>query len=69
MFYGCDGIHETESINLHGNRFMFQSHIAGNWNDNVWNKENYENFKKILTFLSDNYKLNYKTFTRFPLQY
>jgi len=60
-FEGCDGINQTDSIELYGDRFMFQSHIAGSWNDNVWNKENYENFRKILTFLSGNYKLNYKT--------
>ena len=60
-FEGCDGINETDSIQLYGDRFMFQSHIAGDWNDNIWNEENYENFRKVLEFLSKSYKLNYKT--------
>jgi hypothetical protein len=59
---GEDGIHKKDSINIwNGNTFMFQSHIAGNWNDNVWNKDNYENFRKIIKFLSENYELNYVT--------
>jgi peptidoglycan/xylan/chitin deacetylase (PgdA/CDA1 family) len=60
-FYGCDGIHETDNINLWDNRFMFQSHIAGDWNDNCWNEENYNNFRNILEYLSTQYKLSYKT--------
>ena len=40
---------------------MFQSHIAGDWNDNIWNQENYENFRNILEYLSKSYKLNYIT--------
>ena len=44
-----------------GDTFMFQSHIAGDWNDNIWNKENYENFKNILEYLSESYILNYYT--------
>ena len=61
VFYGCDGIHETESINLYKNRFMFQSHIAGDWNDNTWNENNYNNFKKVLEYLQKSHKLEYKT--------
>ena len=60
-FYGCDGIHETDNINLWEDRFMFQSHIAGDWNDNCWNEENYNNFRNILEYLSTQYKLTYKT--------
>ena len=60
-FYGCDGIHETDSIQLYKNTFMFQSHIAGDWNDNVWNNDNYENFRNVLKFLESEYKLNYIT--------
>jgi len=60
-FFGCDGINETDSIELHGNTFMFQSHIAGDWNDNIWNKENYEHFRNVLFFLSKGCKLEYKT--------
>jgi len=60
-FTGCDGIHETDSIQIHGNTFMFQSHIAGDWNDNIWNEDNYNNFKNILEYLSESRKLNYIT--------
>ena len=60
-FYGCDGIHETENINMWDNKFMFQSHIAGDWNDNCWNEKNYNNFRNILEYLSTQYKLSYKT--------
>ena len=64
MFFGCDGIHETENLNLYNNKFIFQSHIAGDWNDNIWNKDNYENFRNILKYLSEQYKLEYKTFNQ-----
>tara|TARA_A100001515_G_scaffold4182_1_gene4201 strand:+ start:3150 stop:3800 length:651 start_codon:yes stop_codon:yes gene_type:complete len=61
-FEGEDGIHKTDSISIwNGNVFMFQSHIAGDWNDNVWNKENYENFRNVLEYLQKSYKLDYKT--------
>ena len=61
VFTGCDGINEIDSIQIYENRFMFQSHIAGDWNDNCWNNENYENFRNILNFLSKEYELNYVT--------
>ena len=61
MFFGHDGIHETDSIKSHNNTFMFQSHIAGDWNDNVWNAENYDNFRHIIIFLKENYDLNFLT--------
>ena len=58
---GEDGIHKTDSIELWDNkRFMFQSHIAGKTNENNWTGDNYENFRNILTFLQNNYKLSYK---------
>ena len=58
---GEDGIHKRDSINIwNENVFMFQSHIAGKTNDNNWNQLNYENFKQILIFLNDNYKLQFK---------
>ena len=60
-FTGHDGINETDSIKIYGDTFMFQSHIAGDWNDNVWNKENYENFRNVLEYLEKSYKLNYCT--------
>ena len=61
-FEGEDGIHKTDSISIwNGNVFMFQSHIAGDWNDNVWNKKNYENFRNVLEYLSESCKLKYVT--------
>jgi hypothetical protein len=60
MIFGHDGIHETD-IKLHnGNTLMFQSHIAGDWNKNVWNEENYKQFKMSLEFLKKNYILDNK---------
>ena len=35
-------------MKTYNDTFMFQSHIAGDWNDNVWNDDNYENFKSII---------------------
>jgi|TARA_B100001093_G_C26808733_1_gene1006637 hypothetical protein len=60
-FTGHDGINQTESIQMYGDTFMFQSHIAGDWNDNIWNKNNYENFREVLIYLSSLYELNYVT--------
>tara|TARA_E500000331_G_C17110768_1_gene649537 strand:- start:191 stop:862 length:672 start_codon:yes stop_codon:yes gene_type:complete len=63
---GEDGIHKTDSIELWDNdRFMFQSHIAGATNDNNWTEINYKNFRNILTFLENSYKLSYKTLGEF----
>ncbi len=60
MLFGHDGIHETD-IKLHnGNTLMFQSHIAGDWNKNVWNEENYKQFKLSLEFLKENHILENK---------
>ena len=39
---------------------MFQSHIAGDWNDNVWNEFNYEQMRMSLSHLKD-HKPEYKT--------
>ena len=33
---------------------MFQSHIAGDWNDNCWNEENYRTFSTTLESLHTN---------------
>lgn len=51
-FYGHDGINEVD-ISLHDNRIMFQSHIAGDWNDNVWNESNYNQMRTSLEFLKN----------------
>jgi len=60
-FVGCDGIHETENLQLYGNTFMFQSHIQGDWNDKVWNEENYLHFDKVLNYLLSQYELQFQT--------
>ena len=60
-FVGCEGINKTDFIKLYGNTFMFQSHIAGETNDNNWTAENYENFRNLLKFLGEENKLNYVT--------
>lgn len=62
LFKGADGIHRDDcNINLwNGDTIMFQSHIAGETNDNNWNKRNYETFRKVLLFLKEHYILNFK---------
>jgi peptidoglycan/xylan/chitin deacetylase (PgdA/CDA1 family) len=61
FFEGCDGINETEDISLYGNTFMFQSHINGTHNDNVWNEENFLHFDKIIEYLLSQYDLQFTT--------
>ena len=55
MLFGCDGINESDKIQLYNNVFMFQSHIAGKWNDNCWSEINYENFRQIVKYLQQQY--------------
>ena len=63
MIFGEDGIHSTDSINIwRGNSFIFQSHIAGDWNDNCWTNQNYANMRQILMHFENNYEIEYKTF-------
>ena len=50
MVFGHDGIHETD-ISTHNGKIMFQSHIAGEWNDNVWNESNYKQLRLSLSHL------------------
>ena len=62
MLFGHDGINETDSINIwNDNTFMFQSHIAGDWNDNCWTKENYLNFRNVIEYLLSEYDISFKT--------
>ena len=61
MYFGHDGINEADTIKIRDNTIFFQSHIAGDWNDNVWNEENYKNIKNVLDYLSESSKLNYCT--------
>lgn len=60
-FFGHDGI-QQENISIHnGDMIMFQSHIAGNWNLNVWNEQNYERLRLSLSHLVENYSCEFKT--------
>jgi|TARA_R100001163_G_C5049128_1_gene186089 peptidoglycan/xylan/chitin deacetylase (PgdA/CDA1 family) len=62
VFKGADGIHRDDcDINIwEGNTIMFQSHIAGPTNQNNWTKENYETFRNILLFLTENDEIEFK---------
>jgi predicted deacetylase len=62
-FYGADGIHENTSMTIQPNQVVvFQSHIYGDWNKNVWNEKNYSNFYTVLNYLRGEYQLNFVTF-------
>ena len=61
FFIGCDGINEPNSLSLYGNTFMFQSHINGTHNDNVWTEENYLHFEQVLDYLLSQYELQFAT--------
>lgn len=54
-FYGHDGIHTTEVGVHNGDMIMFQSHIFGDWNDNVWNQRNYDQIRASLAYLHETY--------------
>ena len=60
MIFGADGIHET-NINIHNGNIMFQSHIAGDWNDNVWNENNYNQIRISLKHLLSSQSINFIT--------
>jgi hypothetical protein len=62
VFQGADGIHKDDcNVNIwNDNTIMFQSHINGPTNDNNWNQENYKNFRDILIFFKENYKIKFK---------
>lgn len=69
-FFGHDGINQTE-IGIHNYDYsdpsnpigmiMFQSHIAGDWNDNVWNQANYDQLRVSLEHLVKNNDCEFKT--------
>ena len=59
-FFGHDGINETNISFHNSNMVMFQSHIAGDWNDNVWNETNYNQMRLSLDALNKN-KIEFKT--------
>jgi hypothetical protein len=67
MVFGADGINEGE-LNQHGNNnIMFQSHIAGDWNKNVWNEENYDNIRNWLVTLTTECDIQFKTISELVL--
>ncbi len=60
MLFGHVGIHENE-LKVVNNTIMYQSHIQGNWNDNIWNQQNYDHIRLALIKLSMEYDLQFKT--------
>lgn len=59
-FFGHDGI-QQENISIHNtDMIMFQSHVAGKHNHNVWNQQNYEQLRLSLTHLFENYQIEPK---------
>ena len=60
-YYGADGIN-TNDIKIHnGNTIMFQSHIAGEWNDNIWSERNFNQMRLSLDHLVKNMNIKFKT--------
>lgn len=66
-FFGHDGI-QQEHIEIHNispdgetGMIMFQSHIAGKHNHNVWSEENYNQLRMSLTHLFENFDITPKT--------
>jgi len=60
-FFGHDGI-QQENISVHnGDMIMFQSHIAGKHNHNVWNEQNYEQLRLSLDYLFETFEIEPKT--------
>lgn len=59
-FFGHDGI-QQENISIHNeDMIMFQSHIAGKHNHNVWNEQNYDQLRLSLDHLFENYNIEPK---------
>ena len=64
VFKGENPIHNASSMNVVDGNLYFQSHIAGKYNQNNWNKENYEYFRNVLNALIDQgHELEFKTFS------
>lgn len=65
-FFGHDGI-QQENIGIHNvsedgetGMVMFQSHIYGNHNHNVWNQNNFDQLCLSLDHLVENYPVEFK---------
>jgi hypothetical protein len=62
MIFGADGINEEEiKMHMGGDVVMFQSHIQGDWNKNIWNVENYLNLRKWLDYLTTEHEVEFLT--------
>jgi len=60
MVFGADGINEAEiKMHMGGDVVMFQSHIQGEWNKNIWNEENYTNLKNWLQYLTTEHEVEF----------
>lgn len=60
-FFGHDNI-QSENIGIHNeDMIMFQSHIAGNHNLNVWNEANYEQLRMSIGHLVNIHTIEFKT--------
>ena len=66
-FFGHDGIQEI-NIRTHNvseqhpmGMIMLTSHIAGDWNHNVWNEDNFEQLCISLDYLIEKYDCEFKT--------
>lgn len=56
-FFGHDGI-QQENISIHNeDMIMFQSHIYGKHNHNVWNEQNYDQLRMSLDHLFENFNI------------
>lgn len=59
-FFGHDGI-QQQTVAVHNDdMIMFQSHIAGKHNHNVWNEQNYDQLRLSLDHLFQNYQIEPK---------
>jgi hypothetical protein len=64
VFKGENPIHNASTLSIDGNNLYFQSHIAGKYNQNNWDEQNYQYFRSVLNALLDQgHILNYKTFS------
>lgn len=60
MIFGSDGIHSSD-ITTHKGNIMLHSHIFGDWNDNVWNENNYQQMLLTLDHLVNQFDIKFKT--------
>ena len=59
IFRGDSSIADKSGVQIWNHGIVFQSHIAGESNDNNWNEENYETFRTILESLGKKFELNF----------